>query len=197
MAVPDLVPVSKWAFAFPHTAFFSMGLQGTSPRLTLPPLPASTLPSGFILVPPVSLPGAFPALTRGGGWERWTKGAPRMPPDGSAGVSQVESWLSSSPSFSFFLCGMGTTASPTCEDQSRTEVRKSPCESQHAASVKPSIAFTMEWPWLELDPLLLPLASSSLSINFLPRFCLFLSFHFLPSSGLPPRFLVSPFTRGC
>lgn len=96
MAVMDMVPVSKWVFAFTHTTFFSMGLQGMSPRLTLPPLPASTLPSGFILVLPVSLPGTFPALTRGGGREIWMKGAPRMPPDGSAGVSQAESWLSSS-----------------------------------------------------------------------------------------------------
>lgn len=42
-------------------------------------------------------------------------------------------------------------------------MRKSPCESQHAASVKPSIAFTVERPWLELDPPLLPLASSTSS----------------------------------
>lgn len=40
------------------------------------------------------------------------------------------------------------------------------------------------------------LASSSFSVNFLPL-RLFRSFHVLPSSGLSPRSLVSPFTPGC
>ncbi|CAO2591479.1 hypothetical protein LEMLEM_LOCUS6328, partial [Lemmus lemmus] len=74
------------------------GFQDDAPRVLCCRVPKQVEPpisaSAFLLI--MLQEGTLPALTRGGSWERWMKGAPSMPPDGSAGVSQVESWLSSS-----------------------------------------------------------------------------------------------------